>query len=87
MSAATQDASAVKLSVKEKVAYSFTDMAGNLLHVTISSYIMYFYTNVFHVPAAGALGAGTILLVARFADAISAVVWGSIVDYTNTKWG
>ncbi|NEG54937.1 MFS transporter [Bifidobacterium platyrrhinorum] len=87
MSAATQDASAVKLSVKEKVAYSFTDMAGNLLYVTISSYIMYFYTNVFHIPAAGALGAGTILLVARFADAISAVVWGSIVDHTNTKWG
>ncbi|KFI88340.1 Na+/xyloside symporter related transporter [Bifidobacterium reuteri DSM 23975] len=87
MSAATQDASAVKLSVKEKIAYSFTDMAGNLLYVTISSYIMYFYTNVFHIPAAGALGAGTILLVARFADAISAVVWGSIVDHTNTKWG
>ena len=87
MSAATQDASAVKLSVREKIAYSFTDMAGNLLYVTISSYIMYFYTNVFHIPAAGALGAGTILLVARFADAISAVVWGSIVDHTNTKWG
>ena len=78
---------AVKLSTKEKISYSFTDMVGNLLYVTISSYIMYFYTNVFHIPAAGALGAGTILLVARFADAISAVVWGSIVDHTNTKWG
>ena len=87
MSAVTKDASAVKLSLKEKIAYSCTDMAGNLLYVTISSYIMYFYTDVFHIPPAGALGAGTILLVARFADAISAVVWGSIVDHTNTKWG
>ena len=89
MSATTASAQsgAVKLPLKEKISYSFTDMAGNLLYVTISSYIMYFYTDVFHIPAAGAFGAATILLVARFADAISAVVWGSIVDHTNTKWG
>jgi Na+/melibiose symporter-like transporter len=42
---------------------------------------------VFGISASGALGAATILLVARFADAISAVVWGSIVDHTRTKWG
>lgn len=65
---------AVKLPLKEKISYSFTDMAGNLLYVTISSYIMYFYTDVFGIAASGALGAATILLVARFADAISAVV-------------
>ena len=35
MSAATQDASAVKLSVKEKIACSFIDMADNLLSLTI----------------------------------------------------
>lgn len=78
---------AVRLPLREKVSYSFTDMAGNLLYCTISSYIMYFYTDVFGIPASGALGAATILLVARFADAISAVVWGSIVDHTNTRWG
>lgn len=61
-----------KLSLKEKIAYSCTDMAGNLLYVTISSYIMYFYADVFHIPPAGALGAGAILLVARFAAAVSA---------------
>lgn len=87
MSATSKDASAVKLPLKEKIAYSFTDMAGNLLYVTISSYIMYFYTDVFGLPAESALGAGTILLVARFADAISAPIWGSIVDHTQTKWG
>nr|WP_239647644.1 MFS transporter [Bifidobacterium psychraerophilum] len=48
---------------------------------------MYFYTDVFGLPAESALGAGTILLVARFADAISAPIWGSIVDHTQTKWG
>lgn len=84
---ATAESGAVKLSLKEKISYSFTDMAGNLLYVTISTYIMYFYTDVFGIPAAGAVGASTILLVARFADAIAAVVWGSIVDHTQTKWG
>lgn len=81
---ASDDPANVKLSVWEKTAYSFTDMAGNLLYVTISSYILYFYTDVFGISAAGA---GAILLVARIFDAISAPVWGSIVDHTHTKWG
>ncbi|MFV0559510.1 MAG: glycoside-pentoside-hexuronide (GPH):cation symporter [Enterococcus sp.] len=72
------------LSVKEKVSYSFTDMAGNLLYVTISSYILYFYTDVFKISVAGA---GAILLIARIFDAISAPIWGSVVDHTKTKWG
>ncbi|WP_186825977.1 MFS transporter, partial [Lentilactobacillus rapi] len=79
-----KDKANVKLSVWEKTAYSFTDMAGNLLYVTISSYILYFYTDVFGISVAGA---GLILLVARFFDAVSAPVWGSIVDHTHTKWG
>ena len=78
------DPANVKLSVWEKISYSFTDMAGNLLYVTISSYILYFYTDVFGISVAAA---GTILLVARFFDAISAPTWGSIVDHTHTKWG
>lgn len=77
----------VKLSLKEKCGYACTDMAGNLLYVTISTYIMYFYTDVFGIPASGAMGASIILLVARFADAISAIFWGSVVDHTKTKWG
>ncbi|MFV0561161.1 MAG: MFS transporter [Enterococcus sp.] len=72
------------LSLKEKISYSFTDMAGNLLYVTISSYILYFYTDVFKISVAGA---GAILLIARVFDAVSAPIWGSIVDRTNTKWG
>ena len=82
-----QKSGAVKLSIKEKCGYACTDMAGNLLYVTISSYIMYFYTNVFGIPAAGAWGASIILLVARIADALGAVVWGSVIDHTKSKWG
>ncbi|MDH5106517.1 MFS transporter [Lentilactobacillus diolivorans] len=74
----------MKLPVFEKVAYSFTDLAGNLLYVTISTFIMYFYTDVAKISVASA---GLILLVARIFDGISAPIWGSIVDHTHTKWG
>lgn len=73
-----------KLSASEKLGYTFTDMAGNLLYVTITTYILYFYTDVFQISVAAS---GTILLIARIVDAISAPIWGSIVDHTHTKWG
>lgn len=73
-----------KLSTSEKLGYTFTDMAGNLLYVTITTYILYFYTDVFQISVAAS---GTILLIARIVDAISAPIWGSIVDHTHTRWG
>ncbi|MCL3859283.1 MFS transporter [Pediococcus pentosaceus] len=73
-----------RLPLIEKISYSFTDMAGNLIYCTISSYILYFYTDVFKISVAGA---GLILLIARAVDAISAPVWGSIVDHTHSRWG
>ena len=73
-----------KLPTLEKISYSFTDMAGNLLYVSMSSYILYFYTDVFDIPVSAA---GMIILIACIVDAISAIFWGSIVDHTHTKWG
>lgn len=73
-----------KLPVLEKVSYAFTDMAGNLLYVSMSSYILYFYTDVFGIPVSSA---GMIILLACIVDAVSAIFWGSIVDHTHTKWG
>lgn len=73
-----------KLPLSEKISYSFTDLAGNMLYCSITAYIMYFYTDVFGISVAAA---GVVLLVARFFDAVSAPIWGSIVDHTHTKWG
>lgn len=81
---AAPEAAARKLSVNEKISYSFTDLAGNVLYVTISTYIMYFYTDVAGISVAAA---GLILLIARVVDALSAVVWGSVIDHTHTRWG
>jgi len=76
-----------KMRTREMIGYGFTDMAGNLLFVTFSSFIMIFYTDVMGLPASGGWSAAIVLLVARIVNAILSVVWGSIIDHTKTKWG
>lgn len=73
-----------KMSLKKVLAYASTDTAGNLLYCTMTSFIMYFYTDVFGISVAAT---GTILLIARIFDALDAPIWGLIIDHTNTKWG
>nr|WP_025721358.1 MFS transporter [Paenibacillus sp. 1-18] len=49
-----------------KISSSLTDTAGNLLYCVISSYLLYFYTDVFGLS----IGiAGTLLFITRFIDA------------------
>lgn len=73
-----------KMPLKRVLAYASTDTAGNLLYCTLTSFIMYFYTDVFGISIAAT---GTILLVARIFDALDAPIWGLIIDHTNTKHG
>ena len=78
------DSKPSKLSLKRILAFASTDTAGNLLYCTLTSYIMYFYTDVFGISVAAA---GMILLVARFVDALDAPIWGIVIDHTRTRWG
>jgi len=80
----TQREKSSKMSFKSVLAYASTDTAGNLLYCTMTSFIMYFYTDVFGISVAAT---GTILLIARIFDALDAPIWGLIIDHTNTKWG
>lgn len=73
-----------ELSFKEKVTYSFTDLAGNLLYCIIGSYALYFFTDVYGLSVAMA---GSILLLARVIDAFDAPVWGLIIDKTKSPHG
>jgi sugar (glycoside-pentoside-hexuronide) transporter len=79
-----QDENSSKLSLKRVLAYASTDTAGNLLYCTLTSFIMYFYTDVFGISIASA---GLVLLVARIFDAFDAPIWGFVLDHTKTKWG
>lgn len=73
-----------KVPFHRMLAYASTDTAGNLLYTTVTTFILYYYTDIFGLSIAAA---GTILLAARILDAFDAPVWGFIIDHTHTKWG
>ena len=73
-----------KTSYTKRFSYAASDTAGQLVFCVISFYLLKFYTDVYGISAATA---GTILLVARFTDAIDAPVWGIIFDKTRSRWG
>jgi sugar (glycoside-pentoside-hexuronide) transporter len=72
------------MTYTKRFSYAASDTAGQLVFCVISFYLLKFYTDVYGISAATA---GTILLVARFIDAIDALVWGIIFDKTHSKWG
>jgi sugar (glycoside-pentoside-hexuronide) transporter len=73
-----------RISYLKRFSYASSDFGGQLIFCVISFYLLYFYTDVLGISAATA---GTILLVARFTDAIDAPIWGIIFDKTHSRWG
>jgi sugar (glycoside-pentoside-hexuronide) transporter len=78
------DSPAQPLPFLERISYSASDAAGQLIFCVIINYLLIFYTDVAGLPA---VTAGTILLVARFVDAVDAPMWGIIFDKTHSRWG
>lgn len=72
------------VSWKEKLSYGIGDLACASLFNVMSSYLLYFYTDVAGV-AVGA--AGSIISVARLADAAANPFVGLAIDKTKTRWG
>ncbi|WP_328631291.1 MFS transporter [Streptomyces sp. NBC_00356] len=79
---AADDPRAVRRS--ERAAFALGDVASNLTWTTISSYLLFFYTDVAGI-AAGA--AGTLMLIARLLDAFFDPAVGLVVDRTTSRWG
>lgn len=73
-----------KLSVKEKIGYGLGDTASNLYFQMYINFLLFFYTDVFGIPAAAA---GTLFMLSRFWDAVNDPMMGIIADRTETKWG
>ena len=72
------------LTLREKIAYGFGDLASVLYWQTFMLYFTYFYTDVFLIPAGVA---ATMFLVSRVWDAVNDPLMGIIADRTNTRWG
>lgn len=74
----------MSIPIYQRISYGATDCAGNLLYVVISTYLLYYFTDVFGLSVGIA---GTLLLATRLVDAVDAPIWGFLVDHTHTKWG
>jgi GPH family glycoside/pentoside/hexuronide:cation symporter len=73
-----------KLSLKEKIGFGFGDAASSMFWKLFSMYLMFFYTDIFGIPAAVV---GTMFLITRIWDAAFDPFVGIISDRTETKWG
>ncbi len=76
---------AEKLSVTEKVGYSLGDLAANLIFQTFITFLAFFYTDVFRIPASTA---STIIFVGGMLGAVVFTpLMGLLADRTRTRWG
>ena len=74
----------MNLKFSEKLAYGPGDFASNLIFATVSTFLMYYYTDIYGLPA---VVVGTILFVARFVDALWDLLLGTLIDRANKRWG
>jgi len=72
------------LSFKEKLGYGLGDTASHFVWDMVGFWLLFFYTDVYKIPAAAA---GTIMLIARFWDMGIYPVIGIISDRTKSRWG
>src|SRR3954447_11563599 len=73
-----------RLKIKEKIGYGFGDFASSMFWKIFSVYLLFYYTDVFGIPAAAV---GSMFLVTRIWDTALDPLIGVISDRTNTKWG
>ena len=73
-----------KLSILEKVGYSLGDLAANLIFQTLMTFLAFFYTDVYNIPAGSA---SVIILTGGFLGAICNVIVGAFADRTNSRYG
>ncbi|RDI98906.1 MFS transporter [Dyella solisilvae] len=74
-----------QLSVVEKIGYSLGDLAANLIFQTLVTFLAFFYTDVFRIPAGTA--ATLIFVVGILGAFVFTPVMGLVADRTHTRWG
>lgn len=74
-----------QLSVTEKIGYSLGDLAANLIFQTLVTFLAFFYTDVFRIPAGAA--ATIIFVVGLLGAFVFTPIMGLVADRTRTRWG
>ncbi len=73
-----------RLSLREYIGYALGDTASNLFFVTFNIFLIYYYVDVWVIPAASIT---FMMLAVRMWDAAIDPFIGLMADRTNTRWG
>ncbi len=73
-----------ELRTQEIIAYGVAGFGQNIIYALSFYFLNNFYTDAFGLTAAAA---GTLMLVAKFWDAVMDPIMGTIVDRTRSRWG
>jgi len=73
-----------QIGVLEKIGYSLGDLAANLIFQTLMTFLSFFYTDVFKIPAGTA---SVIIFSGGMIGAFFNPIMGIIADRTSTRWG
>ncbi|GHT38087.1 putative symporter YnaJ [Bacteroidia bacterium] len=79
-----EDKGFFKLSWRERIAFGSGDLAQNFIYQTVTTYLLFFYTNVYGLNPAIA---GAMFLGVRIIDAIWDPIVGTLIDMHTTRWG
>lgn len=66
-----------KFGIIDKIGYLFGDFGNDFFFLLVSSFLMVYYTDIFHISAATV---GSLFLIARLWDAVADVTWGRFID-------
>lgn len=74
-----------RLTVTEKLGYSLGDLAANLIFQTLVTYLAFFYTDIYGIPAGSA--ATLIFVVGLLGAFVFTPMVGLLADRTRTRFG
>ncbi|WP_394879219.1 MFS transporter [Levilactobacillus brevis] len=80
----TYEGNEQKLSLLNKLAYGCSDMGNNIVFVVVTTYLMFYYTDILKLNLASV---GLLFLIVRIADIFAGPVVGILVDRTTSKFG
>lgn len=68
----------------ERISYGLSDAADNLVFQMMTTYLLFFYTDVYGLsPSAAAI----LFIVARLADVVESLIIGIMIDHTHSRFG
>lgn len=73
-----------KVSLREKICFGLGDVTGNGLYTLLSSYLLFFCTDVLKI---GLAATTMIMFAGRAADAVLSPIMGILLDYLKLKQG